>query len=196
MASDELHYLTGLEAGQRIRSGEFSSAELTQAMLTRIEKLDAELHSYATVLPESAMAEAAEADAALAKGENRGPLHGVPLAVKDLIAMKHVRTSAGMPILKNRITDHDATVVTRLRAAGAVILGKLELTEGAYASHHPDVTAPVNPWNFDYWTGVSSSGSGVATAGGLSLARLRYRWSQADIRSGEPLWCLAAIRNT
>lgn len=172
MASDELHYLTGLEAGQRIRSGEFSSAELTQAMLTRIEKLDAELHSYATVLPESAMAEAAEADAALAKGENRGPLHGVPLAVKDLIAMKHVRTSAGMPILKNRITDHDATVVTRLRAAGAVILGKLELTEGAYASHHPDVTAPVNPWNFDYWTGVSSSGSGVATTGGLCFGSL------------------------
>jgi amidase len=172
MASDELHYLTGLEAGRRIRDGELSSVELTKAMLARIDKVDAELHAYATVLPESALAEAAEADAALAKGENRGPLHGVPLAVKDLIAMKGVRTSAGMPVLKDRITDHDATVVTRLRAAGAVMLGKLELTEGAYASHHPDITEPVNPWNFDYWTGVSSSGSGVATAGGLCFGSL------------------------
>ena len=172
MASDELHYLTGLEAGRRICKGELSSTELTEAILARIEKVDSKLHAYATVLPESAMAEAAEADAALAKGENRGPLHGVPVAVKDLIAMKDVRTSAGMPILKNRITDHDATVVTRLRAGGAVILGNLELTEGAYASHHPDIIDPVNPWNFDYWTGVASSGSGVATAGGLCFGSL------------------------
>ncbi len=172
MASDELHYLTGLEAGRRIQGGELSSAELTGAMLARIEKIDAELHAYTTLLPESAMAEAAEADAALAKGEVRGPLHGVPIAVKDLVAMKGVRTSAGMPVLKDRITDHDATVVTRLRAAGAVILGKLELTEGAYAAHHPDITDPCNPWNLDYWPGVSSSGSGAATAGGLCFGSL------------------------
>ena len=113
MVSDELHYLTGLEAGQRIRDGELSSSELTEAMLTRIEKVDAELHAYATLLPDSAMAEAAEADAALAKGENRGPLHGVPIAVKALVAMKDVRTSAGMPILN---VDQSRTVIVIKRS--------------------------------------------------------------------------------
>ncbi|HIM46785.1 MAG TPA: Asp-tRNA(Asn)/Glu-tRNA(Gln) amidotransferase GatCAB subunit A, partial [Alphaproteobacteria bacterium] len=170
--TDELHYLSLVDAGKKIAGGEISSAELTAAMLARIEKLNGSLHAYVTVLGESALAEAAEADAELARGETRGPLHGVPVAVKDLMAMTGVRTSAGMPILKDRITDHDATVVTRLRAAGAVILGKLELTEGAYAAHHPDVTDPVNPWNADYWPGVSSSGSGVATAGGLCFGSL------------------------
>jgi len=170
--TDELHYLSLVDAGKKIAGGEISSAELTAAMLARIEKLNGSLHAYVTVLGESALAEAAEADAELARGETRGPLHGVPVAVKDLMAMTGVRTSAGMPILKDRITDHDATVVTRLRAAGAVILGKLELTEGAYAAHHPDITDPVNPWNADYWPGVSSSGSGVATAGGLCFGSL------------------------
>jgi len=89
-----------------------------------------------------------------------------------LMAIAGVRTSAGMPIHKDRKPDHDATVVTRLRAAGAVILGKLELTEGAYAAHHPNITDPVNPWNADYWPGVSSSGSGVATAAGLCFGSL------------------------
>ncbi len=172
MASDELHYLSLLEAGRKIRDGEISSAELTAAMLARIDKLNGSLHPYVTVLADSATAEAAERDAELARGAGRGVLHGVPLAVKDLMAMDGVRTSAGMPILKDRITDHDATVVTRLRDAGAVILGKLQLTEGAYAAHHPDITDPVNPWNGDYWPGVSSSGSGVATAAGLCFGSL------------------------
>ncbi|MDA0231610.1 MAG: amidase [Proteobacteria bacterium] len=172
MASDEMHYLTLLEAGRKISSGEISSLELTETMLARVEKLNASLHPYVTVLGETARAEAKHADAELARGETRGPMHGVPIAVKDLMAIAGVRTSAGMPILKDRKPDHDATVVTRLRAAGAVILGKLELTEGAYAAHHPDITDPVNPWNADYWPGVSSSGSGVATAAGLCFGSL------------------------
>lgn len=170
--TDELHYLSLVDAGKMIAGGEISSAELTATMLARIEKLNGSLHPYVTVLAESAAAEAVEADAALARGEGRGPLHGVPVAVKDLMAMDGVRTSAGMPILEHRITDHDATVVTRLHDAGAVILGKLELTEGAYAAHHPDITAPVNPWHADYWSGASSSGSGVATAAGLCFGSL------------------------
>ena len=172
MASDELHYLSLLEAGRKIRGGEISSAELTHAMLARIERLNTSLHPFVTVLGETAMAEAAAADAAVARGDTCGPLHGVPVAVKDLMAISGVRTSAGMPIFKDRKPDHDATVVVRLRAAGAVILGKLELTEGAYAAHHPDITDPVNPWNADYWPGVSSSGSGVATAAGLCFGSL------------------------
>ncbi len=172
MATDELHYLTLLEAGRKIQSGEISSVVLTEAMLARIDTLNGTLHPYVTVLAESAMAEAAEADAKLARGESCGPMHGVPLAVKDLMAINGVRTSVGMPILKDRKPDHTATVVDRLRAAGAVILGKLELTEGAYAAHHPDITAPANPWNTDYWPGVSSSGSGVATAAGMCFGSL------------------------
>jgi amidase len=172
MASDELHYLTLLEAGRKIRDGEISSAELTAAMLARIGKLNGTLHPFVTVLAETATAEAAEADGELARGEARGPLHGVPLAVKDLMAISGVRTSAGMPIHAGRKPDHTATVVARLRAAGAIILGKLQLTEGAYAAHHPDITAPVNPWHADYWPGVSSSGSGVATAAGLCFGSL------------------------
>lgn len=172
MALDELHYLTLLEAGRKISGGEVSSLELTETMLARIEKLNASLHPYVTVLGETSRAEAAAADAELARGEVRGPMHGVPIAVKDLMAISGVRTSAGMPLLKERKPDHDATVVTRLRAAGTVILGKLELTEGAYAGHHPDITDPVNPWNAEYWPGVSSSGSGVATAAGLCFGSL------------------------
>ena len=172
MASNELHYLTLLEAGRKISGGEISSLELTETMLARIEKVNPSLHPYVTVLGETARAEATEADAELARGEGRGPMHGVPIAVKDLMAIAGVRTSAGMPILKHRKPDHDAAVVTRLRAAGAVILGKLELTEGAYAAHHPDITDPVNPWNAEYWPGVSSSGSGVATAAGLCFGSL------------------------
>ena len=98
MASDELHYLTLLEAGRKICDGEISSAELTAAMLARIDELNGNLHPYVTVLAETAEAEAAQADAELARGEGRGPMHGVPLAVKDLMAMAGVRTSAGMPM--------------------------------------------------------------------------------------------------
>jgi amidase len=172
MASDEMHYLTLLEAGRKIQGGEISSVELTEAMLARIEKLNPTLHPYVTILAEAALAEAAQADGELARGEGRGSMHGVPIAVKDLMAITGIRTSAGMPIHKDRIPDHNATVVDRLRAAGAVILGKLELTEGAYADHHPDITVPVNPWHSDYWPGVSSSGSGVATAAGMCFGSL------------------------
>ena len=188
MASDELHYLTLLEAGQKIKGGEISSTELTEAMLARIDKLNGTLHPYVTVLTATAKIEAAQADAELARGEARGPMHGVPLAVKDLMAIDGVRTSAGMPILKDRVPDHTATVVDRLRAAGAVILGKLELTEGAYAAHHPDITVPANPWNTDYWPGVSSSGSGVATAGGLCFGSIRFPSLVCGVVGLKPTW--------
>jgi amidase len=99
-------------------------------------------------------------------------LHGVPIAVKDLCNTAGVATAAGMPIHRNHVPVKDATVVARLRAAGAVILGKLQMTEGAYGLHHPSIDPPVNPWNAAYWPGVSSSGSGVATAAGLCFASL------------------------
>ncbi|MBM3649936.1 MAG: amidase [Alphaproteobacteria bacterium] len=141
-------------------------------MLDRIARLDPTLKSYATLTPERALADAARLDAEAAAGTARGPLHGVPIAVKDLCNTQGVPTAAGTSIHRDHVPGKDATVVVRLKQAGAVILGKLQMTEGAYGLHHPSVEPPVNPFNAAYWTGVSSSGSGVATAAGLCFASL------------------------
>lgn len=161
-----------VEAGRAIAARKLSSVELTAAMLERIAALDPALHAYATVTADQALAQAKAADAELAGGRARGPLHGVPIAVKDLCYTKGIPTGAGMAIHRDFRPDHDATVVVKLAEAGAVSLGKLQLTEGAFGAHHPEITRPVNPWQADAWTGVSSSGSGVATAAGLCFGSL------------------------
>jgi amidase len=172
MADTELHYLELTEVARRVQSRELSPVEVTQALLARIEACDGQLRSYATLMAEQAMAKAKVAESEIMRGEIRGPLHGVPIAVKDLCWTKGVPTAAGMTIYRDNVPTEDATVVTRLNAAGAIILGKLQLTEGAYADHHPAITPPRNPWNADYWSGASSSGSGVATAAGLCYGSL------------------------
>lgn len=161
-----------VETGRRLARKELSPVDLTKAMLDRIAALDPKLKSYATVMSDSALAEAKAAESEIAGGKLRGPLHGVPIAVKDLCDATGVATMAGIPGFKDRIAKADSTVVRRLREAGAVILGKLQLTEGALALHHPDVPPPVNPWNADLWCGASSSGSGSATAAGLCYGSL------------------------
>ncbi|MBK1658538.1 amidase [Paracraurococcus ruber] len=166
------HFLELTEIGRRIRAREISPVEATTAQLGRIAALDGRLRSYAHVMADQAMAQARAAEAAIGRGDIRGPLHGVPIAVKDLCWTRDAPTAAGMPIHRNFRPEEDATVVRRLAAAGAVILGKLQLTEGAYADHHPDVPAPVNPWDAATWSGASSSGSGVATAAGLCYGSL------------------------
>src|SRR5215211_4951556 len=171
MAAD-LHYWSLDEAARRIAARDISSVELTRAILERISKIDPTLKSYATLTPERALEDASTLDAETAAGTSRGPLHGVPIAVKDLFNVAGVPTAAGTTIHRATVPDRDATVVARLRAAGAVILGKLQMTEGAFGAHHPKIAAPINPWNAAYWTGVSSSGSGVATAAGLCFASL------------------------
>ena len=170
--SADLHYLSLDEVGRRLKARKLSSVEVTQAILDRIDKLDPRLKSYATLTPERALQDAARFDAETAAGTSRGPLHGVPIAVKDLCNTAGVPTAAGMSIHRQHVPDRDATVVARLRQAGAVILGKLQMTEGAYGLHHPTIEPPVNPWNAACWPGVSSSGSGVATASGLCFASL------------------------
>ena len=172
MSNVSLHYLELLDIGSRIQAKELSSVEATQAQLDRIAKLDPALKSYATLMAASALSDARRADDEIRSGSVRGPLHGVPIAVKDLCWTQGVPTAAGMTIYRDFKPDRDGTVVRKLREAGAVILGKLQLTEGAYADHHPKIVPPVNPWNAAHWSGASSSGSGVATAAGLCYGSL------------------------
>ncbi|MNK25234.1 Glutamyl-tRNA(Gln) amidotransferase subunit A [compost metagenome] len=158
------------EVAALIRSGEISPVEITRAQLRRIEARDGALRSYACVTAASALQAARAAEAEIRGGRYRGPLHGVPIALKDLCRREGVPAAAGSTIHRSTPADHDATVVRRLRDAGAVLLGQLQMTEGAYSDHHPAIAPPRNPWNADYWTGISSSGSAVATAAGLCFA--------------------------
>jgi amidase len=171
-APTDLHFLELHEISHLIRTRQLSSREVTEAMLSRIDGTDPRLNSYVTVMAESALAEADRADERLARGDWLGDLHGVPIAVKDLANTHDAPTTAGTTIYADNRPDSDATVVARLRRAGAVILGKLRLTEGAFTGHHPDLPTPINPWDADTWSGVSSSGSGVATASGLCFGSL------------------------
>jgi amidase len=168
----DLHFKTLTETANLIQNREISSIELTTSILKRIESLDGMLKSYATVMADHALAAANKADKEIGAGRYRGLLHGIPIAVKDLCFTKGVRTMGGTAVLADHVPDQNATVVTRLEAAGAVLLGKLNLTEGALGGYHPEMEIPLNPWRRDAWSGVSSSGSGVATAAGLAYATL------------------------
>ncbi|MGE0442104.1 MAG: amidase [Gemmatimonadales bacterium] len=167
-----LHYQRLSDVAALLRRKEISPVELTRAMLDRITTLDGRLHAYAIVMPDHAMAAARRAESEIQAGRYRGPLHGVPVAVKDLCYTRGTPTRGGLAVLRDFIPTYDATVVTRLETAGAVLLGKLNTTEGAMVGYHRDFEIPVNPWGERLWTGVSSSGSGVATAAGLCFAAL------------------------
>ena len=167
-----LHYQTITQVAALLESRQISPVELTEEMLQRIGQLDGRLKSYATLLPEQARAAARSAEEEISAGAYRGPLHGIPIAVKDLCCTRGVRTMGGTRVLADYVPDFDATVVARLAAAGAVLLGKLNLTEGAMGGYHPDFEIPLNPWDARRWTGSSSSGSGVATAAGLCFGSL------------------------
>jgi len=163
----DLHFMSITELSELLRSRKVSSREVTQAQLARIAALDGALGSYAVVTEEEAMSGACVADSEIAAGQYRGPLHGVPIGIKDLCHTKGIATAAGMAIHKDFRPREDATAVARLKHAGAVLLGKLQMTEGAYSDHHPSIAPPRNPWNAAYWPGISSSGPAVATAAGL-----------------------------
>lgn len=160
------------EIAPRIAARELSPVELTEAMLARIAALDGRVKSYLLVTEGLARAQARAAEIEIAGGRYRGPLHGVPIALKDLVNTKGIPTTCASTILADFVPDYDAAVVERLDAAGAVTLGKLNLTEFALYGYHPDYEPPCNPWNLDYWAGVSSSGSGAATAASLCYACL------------------------
>jgi aspartyl-tRNA(Asn)/glutamyl-tRNA(Gln) amidotransferase subunit A len=161
-----------LEVAAGIRRRDLSPAEVTASALERIAALDGDLNAFITVLADEAMAAARVADREIAGGHYRGPLHGIPLSIKDLFATNGVRTTAGSRILADFVPDFDATVVTRLHEAGAVIVGKTNMLEFAYAAVHPDYGATPNPWDHSRSSSGSSSGSAVAVATGMGYGSI------------------------
>jgi aspartyl-tRNA(Asn)/glutamyl-tRNA(Gln) amidotransferase subunit A len=168
-SASELPLLELAEVSKAVQKKEVSPVELTRACLERIEQLNPKLNAFITVTDSSALEEARKAEAEIARGEWKGPLHGVPLAVKDLIETAGVKTTAASAVLKDHVPTTDAEVIRRLKAAGAILLGKLNLHEFAYGGSgiigHFGVAH--NPWNIAHITGGSSSGSAAAVAAGL-----------------------------
>jgi amidase len=172
IAAQTLCFLSLSELSAMIGRREVTSVEATRTVLDRIHKLNPTLRAYLTILDDSAMRQAEAADKEVTAGKWRGPLHGVPVAVKDLCWTKGVLTTCASKVLRDWRPDSNATVVDRFEAAGAVLLGKLHLTEFAMAWYHPEIPGPQNPWNPALWPGASSSGSGAATAAGLCYAAI------------------------
>ena len=172
--SGEVTQLSLKDASAMVRRKAVSPVELTQACLARIERLNPALNAFITVTAEQALREARDAEAEIQKGKWRGPLHGIPIALKDLFDTAGVRTTAGSGVFKDRVPEQDAEVVRRLRAAGAVLLGKLNMHEFAYGgtSVATYFGAVHNPWNLDRIAGGSSGGSGAAVAAGLCYGAL------------------------
>ena len=170
----KLHHLTIHEAGKLLKGGELSPVELTQAFFDRIADTDDRLHSFITLLHEDAMGEARAAEAEIRSGRYRGPLHGIPIALKDLYDTAGIRTTAGSRVDFDRVPTVDSTPTARLKEAGSILLGKLAMHE--FALGGPDWSTPFepacNPWNLDHITGGSSSGSGSSVASGQAMGAL------------------------
>jgi aspartyl-tRNA(Asn)/glutamyl-tRNA(Gln) amidotransferase subunit A len=166
------------ELSRRLRAGELTSSELTQRCLNVIDKLEPQIHAWVCVDRDRALASAKQLDAELAQGKSRGPLHGIPIGVKDIVDVAGLPTRAGSPLTSDKPVAKDAAIVTRLRDAGAVILGKTVTTE--YASFDPPPTR--NPWNLKHTPGGSSSGSAAAVAAGMCLATIGTQTGGSIIR--------------
>ncbi len=166
--------LTIAAAGQALRSGELTATELTEAVLRRAAVTESHLHAYLTLDQDGARAAAAAADAALARGEDRGPLHGIPVALKDNLATRGLETTCSSQILAGYVPPYDATVVDRLRGASAVITGKTNLDEFAMGSSTENSAygATRNPWDTDRVPGGSSGGAAAVVAAGSALGAL------------------------
>ncbi|MDH6268160.1 amidase [Rhizobium sp. SG_E_25_P2] len=172
MAEDMLWAESFTALSERIRTGVLSPVQLTELMLDRIAAHDGALHAYVCVSADMALSSARQAEIEIRSGGWRGPLHGVPIAVKDVFYTTAIRTGLGSSIYDDWQPPYDSTATARLAAAGVVMLGKLTATEGVYADHHPSIAPPLNPFGANHWTGTSSSGSGVAVTAGLAYGTL------------------------
>jgi amidase len=192
----QLHYWSILELADALQRRTLSCVEVATHMLARIAELDVSYNAYISVMAEQAMSRAKTLDEEISRGESRGLLHGIPLGAKDLFDTTDAPTTSGMLIYRDYVPTRNATVVNRLYSAGAYLLGKTNLTEGAHATQHRAFPLPVNPWNETYWVGASSHGSGVATAAGLAFGALatdtggsiRFPAACASITGIKPTW--------
>jgi aspartyl-tRNA(Asn)/glutamyl-tRNA(Gln) amidotransferase subunit A len=169
MAPEDILELNLTELSKLIAARALSSAEAVKAALTRVEQLEGKLNAFITVLRERAPAQAKQGDEEIARGNYRGPLHGVPVTIKDMFETAGVLTTGGSKILADWIPETDSTLVERLHAAGAIIIGKTNLDEFGHGgtstlSHFGPVH---NPWNVDRIAGGSSGGSAAAVAAGI-----------------------------
>jgi aspartyl-tRNA(Asn)/glutamyl-tRNA(Gln) amidotransferase subunit A len=173
MLGEDILYLTVAELGQKLRKKAFSPVELAQSYLDRSEKLGPKFNAYVTLTPELAMEQAKAAEKEIVAGRFRGPLHGIPYALKDLVAVKGYPTTWGAKPFANQTFDYNATIVEKLNAAGAVLIGKAAMIELAgglgYSNGFASLTgAARNPWNPECWTCGSSSGSGAVVSASLA----------------------------
>ncbi|MFQ5899518.1 MAG: amidase [Candidatus Methylomirabilia bacterium] len=169
MSGDDLCWLPATDLAAQIRSKAISPVEVTEAVLARIERVGLTLNAFCTVTPELASRAAREAEIAVLKGEPLGPLHGVPVSIKDLVFTRNVRTTGGSRIYADFIPEEDAVSVERLKAAGAVLLGKTNTSEFGHkaVTDNPLFGPTRNPWRLDLTPGGSSGGAAAAVAAGL-----------------------------
>jgi len=196
MNKSDIPFLAVSELSQLMAAREVSPVEAAEAYLERIESLDGKLHAYITVTADAALEAAKRAEQDIAQGNHLGPLHGVPIAVKDQIYTKGILTTGGSPVFSDFVPTEDATVITNLKKAGAVLLGKLNMTEFATTGLSHQFDPPRNPWDQERSTGGSSSGSGAATAAFLCAAALgedtggsvRFPASWCGLAGLRPTW--------
>ena len=174
MTNAELLNLTITELAPKIKAGHISPVELTDAALAKAHRLQPKLNSFITILDEQAMSQAREMESALANGDYRGPLHGIPIGIKDNIATAGIRTTVGSKVLTDNVPNVDAHVVTLCKSAGAIILGKENLEEFAagVTSNNPHFGAVHNPWHLNHVPGGSSGGGGANVAAAVTYASL------------------------
>ena len=192
-----LEELTIAETSRRIRKKEVSPVELTRLYLERIEALNPSLNAYLTLMNDQAMDAAKRAEREIRRGKYRGRLHGIPFSIKDNLAIKGVRTTAGSKILSEWVPDFDATVVKRLTESGAVILGKTQMHEWARGSHgiNPFYGTTHNPWDLKRVPGGSSGGSAVAVASSLCMASIGTD-SAGSVRNPSSLCGVVGLKPT
>jgi aspartyl-tRNA(Asn)/glutamyl-tRNA(Gln) amidotransferase subunit A len=172
MNTADIPFLSTAALGRLIAQKEVSPVEVTEAYLGRIDDVDFKFNAYLTVCRAEALKVAREAEQAILRGEYGGPLHGIPVAVKDQFWTKGIRSTGGSRILADFVPEEDATVIAKLKQAGAILLGKTNLTEFAITGFSHRFRTPRNPWNLEMYTGGSSSGSGAATAAFLCATSL------------------------
>ena len=169
----DIPLLSATSLGSAIERKQLSPVEAVKAYLERIERVDPKVNSYITLCADQALRDARQAESEIQRGEYRGPLHGVPVAIKDQIHTKGIRTTDGSKLRADYVPDEDATVVANLKNAGAVLLGKLNMSEFALGDPQSSAFGPArNPWNLERSPGTSSTGSGAATAARLCATSL------------------------